>query len=120
MENRPKTIFCDLDGTLIQHTGDINKQVKIGYTSLLEGTIEKLKEWERKGYRIIITTGRKESMRSETVKQLEYFGIFYDLLIMGIGGGCRVLINDLKEDSEQPTAIAINPKRNEGIKDIEI
>lgn len=120
METRPLTIFCDLDGVLISNKGDLNAQLELGYIDLLDGTIDKLKEWERKGYRIIITTGRKESMRNKTIQQLEKLGIFYDLLIMGIGGGVRVLINDLKEGSEQPTAIAINPERNKGIKDIEI
>ena len=39
---------------------------------------------------------------------------------MGIGGGIRVLINDTKPGSEDPTAIAFSPKRNEGIKNIEL
>lgn len=120
MENRPKTIFCDIDGTLIEHTGNISMQLDLEFKDLLFGTIEKLKEWDRKGYNIILTTGRKESMRKKTIEQLEKMGIFYDQLIMGIGGGCRVLINDLKEGSNQPTAIAFNPERNKGIKDINI
>lgn len=120
MENRPKTIFCDIDGTLIKHTGNVNMQLDLEFKDLLTGTLEKLKEWDKKGYNIILTTGRKESMRRKTIEQLERIGIFYDQLIMGIGGGYRVLINDLKEGSEQPTAIVFNPKRNEGIKDIEI
>jgi hypothetical protein len=33
---------------------------------LLEGTIEKLLEWDKKGYNIILTTGRKESLSSIT------------------------------------------------------
>ncbi len=118
-ENRPLTIFIDLDGTMVETTGDLIEQIK-NPLKLLDGTLEKLKIWERKGYRIIITTGRKESMRKRTIEQLEEAGIFYDQLIMGIGGGVRVLINDLKEGSEQPTAIAINPERNKGIKDINI
>lgn len=119
MDTRPLTIFCDLDGSLVKHCGNLIKQLKQPL-QLLDGTLDKLLEWERKGYRIIITTGRKESMRKRTIEQLEEAGIFYDQLIMGIGGGIRVLINDLKEDSEKPTAVAINPERNKGIKDIEI
>lgn len=119
MENRPKTLFLDLDGLLVQTTNNLHLQVK-NKLELLDGTLEKLLIWEKLGYKIIITTGRKESMRRRTIEQLEEVGIFYDYLLMGLGGGCRVLINDLKEGSEQPTAIAINPKRNEGIKDINI
>jgi hypothetical protein len=62
-------------------------------------------------------------MRSRTERQLEQCGIFYDQLVMGVGGGARVLVNDLKPDEEDPnnpTAIAINIKRNTGLKDVKI
>lgn len=59
-------------------------------------------------------------MRKFTEEQLEAAGIFYDQLIMGIGGGVRVLINDLKPGSDEQTAIAFNIKRDIGISKIEI
>jgi hypothetical protein len=62
---------------------------------------------------------RKESMRKVTEKQLSKAGIFYDLLIMGIGGGPRYLINDKKPDGEI-ACFSFSPDRNAGIKDIEI
>ena len=116
---RPKTIFCDIDGTLLYHHGDLHKQ----YTcepALLKDTIEVMSEWDRKRYNIILVTGRRQSMRKKTEQQLEDLGIFYDQLVMGLGGGQRVLINDLKLDNENPTAYAINVKRNEGIKNVKI
>jgi hypothetical protein len=58
-------------------------------------------------------------MRESTERQLREAGIIYDRLIMGIGGGIRVLINDLKSDGED-TAIAINLKRDIGVKDVKI
>lgn len=114
-----KTIFCDIDGTLIEHKGNLTKQFRT-QPVLLEGTIEKINEWDRKRYNIILTTGRRESLRKTTEEQLASLGIFYDQLIMGIGGGTRYLINDLKADSEEPTCVAINLKRNKGVKDVEI
>ena len=39
---------------------------------------------------------------------------------MGIGGGARVLINDLKPDRDGDTAIAINLKRDKGVEDVKI
>lgn len=118
MEKRPRTIIIDIDGTILYHYGNLilqqNKKPK-----LLKGVIEKFAEWEGKGYRILLLTGRKESMRKKTIEQLETFGIYYDELIMGCGGGIRVLINDLKPNSEEPTAIAINIKRNKGLNGIE-
>lgn len=119
MNNKPLTILCDLDGTIIEHRGDLYKQY-VEAPVLIEGTIEKFTEWDRKGYNIILTTGRRESMRKKTEEQLESLGIFYDQLVMGVKGGNRILINDMKENSDEPTAIAINIKRNEGIKNINI
>lgn len=114
---RPKTIFCDIDGTLLKHQGDLSK-ISTSGPQLLDGTIEKLVEWDSKGYNIILVTGRRESLRKKTVECLEEMGIFYDKLIMGLGGGTRVLINDLKPSSESPTAVAINIPRNKGVKDV--
>lgn len=117
MEKRPKTIFCDIDGTLIKHHGNLTKAM-LNPGELLDGTIETLNVWEKKGYKIILTTGRKESMRSSTEKLLFDLGIFYDLLIMGIGGGERVLINDRKPDSDFDTCFAYNLTRNVGVKNL--
>ena len=73
----------------------------------------------KNGYNIILTTGRKESLRSITETQLSEVGIFYDKLIIGIGGGKRVLINDTKPD-DSLTAECYNLKRNSGIKNLDI
>lgn len=115
----PNTIFCDIDGTLVEHKGDICQQ-HLGKLNLLEGTLDKLKEWDRKGYKIILTTGRRESTRKFTEKQLSEAGIFYDTLIMGVGNGKRIIINDKKQNSLEDTADSINIERNKGIKDINI
>ena len=78
MDTRPKTIFCDIDGTLVKHASP-SIVAKPNYKmELLDGTLEKLLEWDKKGYYIILTTGRKESLRDITKKQLSEVGIFYD------------------------------------------
>jgi|TARA_R110001599_G_scaffold75526_3_gene207282 hydroxymethylpyrimidine pyrophosphatase-like HAD family hydrolase len=117
--NRAKTIFLDIDGTLVKHSGSLVEQFS-GSLSILDGTLDKLSEWDKKGYNIILTTGRRNSMRSVTEKQLEDLGIFFDQLIMGIGGGSRVVINDRKLNKTDDTAFAINLTRNEGISKIKI
>jgi len=120
IHDRPATIFCDIDGTLVEHAHP-NEASKPDYKmKLLPGTIEKLLEWERKGYRIILTTGRKKSMHNQTIRQLEEVGIMYDMLIMGFGSGPRYLINDRRPENDQLTAFSICPGRDEGIKNIEI
>jgi hypothetical protein len=108
-----KTIFCDIDGTLIEHFGSHHSQIKT-HPILLEKTIDTIDQWDRKGYNIILTTGRRESCRDVTINQLESLGIFYDQLIMGIGGGERVLINDRKSDGRD-TAFSYNIDRNKGV-----
>jgi hypothetical protein len=117
--SKPKTIFCDIDGTLFYHHGDLFKQIT-EKPVLLPGVKEKIVEWDKLGYNIILTTGRKESCRDLTKNQLEKAGIFYDQLVMGIGGGTRVLINDLKVNSNKETAQAINLVRNTGVDNVKI
>lgn len=119
MDGRPKTLFIDLDGTLIWHHGDLVKQTE-NKARLLPGVLEKFNEWDKKGYNLILTTGRRESMRELTEQQLKDCGLFWDRLIMGIGGGHRVIINDLKAGSTDPTAIAVNVERNVGMTGLEI
>lgn len=111
--NRPKTIFSDIDGVIFKHEGNISQQHLITPT-ILPGVLKNFQEWDRLGYRIILTTGRRESTRKYTEDQLAEAGIFYDQLIMGITGGVRILINDKKPNSEEDTAISINLVRNEG------
>ena len=121
MISKPKTIFCDIDGTLCEYpyTG---KMISFDDEIMkpLPHTLKKLWEWDKAGHMIILTTGRKEGMRETTERQLREAGIVYDKLIMGIGGGTRVLINDLKPDREGDTAIAINLKRDIGVIDVDI
>lgn len=119
MDTRPKTIICDIDGTLVKHGIPSTVATPKHKMELLPGTLAKLEEWEAKGYRIILLTGRKESMRKVTEKQLRDVGIFYDQLIMGVGGGVRYIVNDNKPNGSE-SAFAINIERNKGIENINI
>ena len=66
----------------------------------------------------MMLSSRRESARKITEQQLSELGIFYDQLIMGLGGGIRVVVNDRKKNKTDDTAIAINLDRNYGIKEI--
>ena len=119
--NKPKTIFCDLDGTLVKHSNPIDIQNPNFELEVLPGVHNKLNEWDTKGYHVVITTGRKESAREATVKQMQRAGINYDQLIMGFGGGDRILLNDRKpHEPNRDTAYVINLERNKGIEDVEL
>lgn len=100
-----KTLFIDIDGTLLKHRGS-ESNILLKETEILPGVLEKLDEWDANGYTIILTTGRKE------------FGIFYDKLIMGLPRGERIVINDKKPNNDMNTASSIQVIRNDGLKNI--
>lgn len=115
----PKTIFCDIDGTLVEHTGDIIRNYST-QVNVLPNVLENIKQWDKLNYRIILTTGRQESIRKATEEALEKAGIVYSQLIMGIPNGDRVLINDKKTRGIRNTAYAINLVRNKGMSNVDI
>ena len=114
----PKTVFCDIDGTLLPHTGDILKNLE--HSRPLPGVAELIRKWDKENYRIILTTGRQESTREATEKQLLVSGIVYSDLIMGLPNGDRVLINDKKTKGVRNTAYAINVVRNGGLEKVDL
>lgn len=114
-----KTLFIDIDGTLIKHNGNLSTQI-LNEPELLPDVLEKLNQWDMDGHKIILTTGRKESMRKITEHQLSKVGIFYDQLIMGLNRGERIIINDGKPNSDMVTSSSIQIKRNDGLTNVDI
>jgi len=112
-----KTLFIDIDGTLIKHQGNMSKMF-LNEMEILPGVLDKLNEWDAMGYKIILTTGRKECVRKITEEQLLKNGIFYDQLIMGLPRGERILINDIKPGNDMTVASAIEINRDEGLKNV--
>ena len=113
---KPKTIFCDIDGTIVKHAhrfSHIGKEDPID----LEGVIDKFNEWDSKGHKIILTTARKESARYITEKHLSDLGFCWDYLLMGMTSGTRLLINDKLQEIDSDRAIAINLITDSGFKD---
>jgi len=112
------TIFCDIDGCIFKNLGSVSAIIRMGEVPtnnyLLPGVIEAFNKWYHKGCNIILTTGRPESMRELTEKQLSYFHLFYDDLIMGLNNHPRVLINDDRPEAPT-TAYALTLPRNQGI-----
>jgi len=109
------TVFCDIDGVLLKHEIKTFTCEPGWQPRLLPGSKERLIEWRNKGYKIILTTGRPAS-RKDTEEQLNQLGIPYDQLVMDVGAGIRVLINDRKPDGT-PTAFLYNPERNQGLEE---
>ncbi len=105
-----KTIICDIDGTIFKYLGGTSDVMK-GKTEPLPAVIEHINRWEMEGCKIILITGRRESLRKKTEKDLQKFGIPYDILLMGYADSGRVLIND---EGSKVKAHSISLKRNEG------
>ena len=64
----PKTIFCDIDGTLLTHFGNIYENTN-NDPIILNNVLETIHQWEKLNYKIILTTGRKECLRKITEEQ---------------------------------------------------
>jgi dTDP-glucose pyrophosphorylase len=115
-KDKLKTIICDLDGTILKH---IHRYSKINEVpTLLKGVRKKIDEWDSIGHKIILMTGRKESAREVTVNILKNLAIPYDLLIMGVGNGNRILINDKITETSFDRSSSINVITDEGFEDI--
>lgn len=109
------TIFCDLDGTIIEHENipDYTKCVK-----LLPGAKEKIDEWRKDNGFIVLTTSRDEQFRPELEEMLRITGIRYEYLVMGLPSGARYLVNDKKPYSDKNMAKSFEVERNVGIRSI--
>ena len=113
-----KTIFIDIDGTLLEHPGELS-DIYTANQEKLPGVTEKLDKWNFDEEYIIIVTARPESLRNVTIRQLEERGIFYHQLIMGLPHCTRYVINDAKP-SKAKTAFGITVPRNEGLINVEL
>ncbi|HID60609.1 MAG TPA: hypothetical protein EYP46_01970, partial [Hadesarchaea archaeon] len=110
------TIFVDLDGTLIKHVpvpSDTGEDIQI-----LNGSREKLEEFRRKGYYIILATSRPYHKIFGVLNKLKSLGIEFDQVLCDLPVGPRHIINDMKGDEVRTIAHVL--RRDEGIKKIKI
>lgn len=115
---KPKTIFCDIDGTVLKHIHQFSNLVNSDPV-VLSGVIEKINEWDSQGHKIIFCTARKESARKMTEEHLTKLGLCWDILIMGVTSGCRVLINDKLNAQDNDRAKAVNLITDGGFSTVE-
>jgi hypothetical protein len=107
-----KTLFCDIDGTLIKNSGQYFVP-RWGTQPPLEDNVAHLKKLHEKGRtQIILTSTRPESFREVTEKELKDAGIPYNKLVLGLWHGQRLVINDYAKTNPFPSALAVNLKRN--------
>ena len=112
-EQNYKTIFSDIDGTLIEQVRfeDLDPNV----VNVLPGVAEKMNEWYEAGHHIVLTTARPWNLELITKQQMEKAGIRYHQIVMGIGREERILINNnSSKDEERNRALAVPVKRDAG------
>lgn len=109
LEHLGKTWFVDLDGTLLIHNG----YLKDG-DSLIPNSLKFINEEINPKDYIVITTGRDECYRKETINFLNDNGIRFNHIIFGLPTGHRIVVNDEKPDGTK-TAYALNVVRDSGI-----
>ena len=111
-----KTVICDIDGTISKYMGAGHKKIMEQDHEVLPGVVEKFRQWESVGHRIILITGRRESVRQRTEDELRRMGIPFDVLLMGYADSGRVLINDI---GSKVKAHAVNVERDAGMVDVD-
>ena len=113
-----KTIFSDIDGTLIEQIRfeDLDPNV----VNVLPGVAEKMNEWYEAGHHIVLTTARPWNLELITKQQMETAGIRYHQIVMGIGREERILINNnSKGEPDNHRAMAVPVARDGGFENLE-
>ena len=111
-----KTIICDIDGTIFKYSPEGHDAIANEDPELLAGVKERFNAWEMAGHRIVLITGRRESVRNLTEATLVDFGIPFDVLLMGHADEGRILINDVGGRGNCK-AHAVSLKRDAGMND---
>ena len=113
-----KTIFSDIDGTLIEQVRfeDLDPNV----VNVLPGVVEKMNEWYEAGHHIVLTTARPWNLELITKQQMERAGIRYHQIVMGIGREERILINNnSSKEPQRDRAFGVPVLRDGGFENLE-
>lgn len=89
-----KTFIIDLDGTLIKFCPHVVNKI-FGTYELLPGVAQAILDAINHGDKVIFMTARPENMRVEVERELRNLGLTWQQIVMGAGGGERVIVNDL-------------------------
>jgi len=113
------TFFVDIDGTIVKYRKF--SELSTAVLTPIQDVINFLNKSYDEGAHIVITTARPPQYELFTKQELEKLGVKYHQMIMGIGRGTRVVLNDKDpEMPDLPRAWGINFTRDKGLQDIEI
>lgn len=105
--DKPKTIFLDLDGTMLRHAHHFPSYEE-SKPELLPGVLDKVNEWIVAGHKIVITTARREVNRAIVESQLRELGLHWDYMVMDVSKGERFIVNDKLQPKDNDRAVGIN------------
>ena len=108
--SKQDTIIIDIDGVIFEHTGRLASEQWFQWKQPLPRVRAALDALEKRGFFIILMTARKHCLRRRMERMLEEACLYYDMLIMGVGSGRRILINDKKPTGD--ACFAYNIERN--------
>jgi len=107
-----KTLFCDIDGTLITNSS-IHFPPYVGEGEPIQENIDYLNHLFDEGRtHIVLTTSRPEKTRQITLDELESKCVKYHQLVMGLPHSQRIVINDFASSNPYPACGSINLPRN--------
>ena len=113
------TFFVDIDGTIVKYRKF--SELDTAVLTPIQDVIDFINKSYDEGSHIVITTARPQSFEVFTKQELEKLGVKYHQIVMGIGRGTRVVLNDKDpENPDLPRAWGINFTRDAGFKDTEI
>lgn len=113
------TFFVDIDGTLVKYRKF--EELSTAKLEPIQEVIDFINTSYNEGCHIVITTARSEPYELFTKIELEKIGVKYHQLVMGLGRGTRIIVND--KDPDKPhidRALGLNLTRNEGFKNVDL
>lgn len=117
LQTTHKSYFVDFDGVLIKNSGKFGSLNWQNNKNLIMENIETLKELQKKGAQIIITTSRPSIFEGHIYELLQKTGLKPFAILTGLNHSPRVLINDFAPSNAYPSASAISLPRNTLLKD---
>ena len=108
-----KTIFSDIDGTLVHQVPF--EEIDPFTSRALPGVVETMTKLFKEGHHIVLTTARPEHLRNLTIQEMDLLGIPFHQLVMGIGRAERILINNKSDKNPKAKrATAVEVQKNIG------
>lgn len=109
---RFKTIFCDIDGTIIKNQAEFWSPSYNDPPEVLEDNVARLIELQNEGAQIIFTTARNKKYTDDIAVMLDRLGFVGYTLLTGLHHSIRVVVNDYSSTNPNPSCTAVNLERD--------